>query len=95
MSQKINRYLNIFRYYNGNIIKLDTPPTYSSSNTFITKNTVKLIGDTTDLMATIPEENTTIFNYNVGEVVNNSFVLKTLKFDAPCEYTDYSVSSRT
>ena len=51
-------------------------------------NEVYFIGDKTNKYITIPEGNTDILQYTLGEGINRQFVPKTLQINAPCEYGD-------
>lgn len=56
---------------------------------------LSLIGDRTTQNITIPEGNTTILSYTLGEGINGEFVEKPLQYNVPCEYTNGVMSSRT
>lgn len=47
---------------------------------------VRLIGDQTANTITVPEGNTSIYSYTIGEPVGRELNPKTLKILAPCEY---------
>lgn len=72
---------------------IDIPPV---SSNYIYHPIIQLIGDKTDRVITIPENNTDILKYTLGEGINGEFVEKQLQVNAPCEYNSYgTVSSRT
>lgn len=55
-----------------------------------------MIGDQIANTIIIPQGNTRILSYTLGEGVNGEFVVKPIQYNAPCEYNTYNiVYSRT
>lgn len=83
----------IFNYYDD--LDIDNLH-YITTPKMVLKSNLKLIGDKTETYITIPEDNTEILSYTLGEGVNRQFVPKTLQINAPCEYdVNGNVISRT
>ena len=67
----------------------------STSPSYIYRPSISLIGDKTADEIVIPEGNTDVLQYILGEGINRQFVPKTLKVNAPCLYSGVAVIQKT
>ena len=61
---------------------------------FIYLPNILLLGDKTEDEVVI-NDNENIYSYILGEGINNEFIPKSLKINAPCEYENNEIKNRT